>query len=108
MNSKNYNEGTAVATNYDGVSPEKLQPTIEYLLMSLEEQCGEIEYLKNRIEGCADRLQNDRIQVSVEANPIHKEVERNEHLPRLEKVVTRLRNIRISLSEINSKFESLI
>lgn len=99
--------------NYPSKGSEKLveipmtKPKLEYLVMSLEEQCGEIEHLKNRIESFGHRLSNT---ISPEPNKCVEYCEDDSKIDintRLEIVLARLQTLRVNFSELNSKFENL-
>lgn len=82
-------------------------PKLGYLVMSLEEQLGEIEDISSRIDSFGHRLSNT---ISPDKNPsveYREEASKIDINTRLEIVLSRLQTLRINLSELNNKFENL-
>ena len=86
---------------------EQTMPKLAYLVMSLEEQCSQIEHVADRIEDFGHRLSNtispDKI-AKVEYCEEYSKIDIN---TRLEIVLARLHSLRTNLSELNNKFENL-
>lgn len=97
-------ENLAINTSREEV---KQMPKLEYLIMAMEEQCGEIEHLRKILSSTGHRIY-DTTQPEKYTDEICKDVHTPDYASRMELILIRMQNIRVSLSELNTKFESLI
>ncbi len=82
------------------------EPTISQLLNAIDSEITEISYARNEISNFGHRLSNTNVPI-----PEGKSTERppsQDMAQRLELTLERVRNLRQSLYELSSKFNSLI